>query len=468
MALNDGKELIIPVNAYRQLEYINFSGTEYVLTNDKPTNNRYYYLNYSLGSIVNDRFIFAANGDANSSGGFRVTVRTSTTTAQGRYGRNSSGNTNIGTVSTNVIYQNRLRIFSGFNAYFATYNTATSSVIGSANMSTASFTPSNMYPFAIMGYNNGGTVGNMTVGKVYRYFYRIGDASGELGANCYPCQRKSDDVCGLYDIINNVFLPMVGTNITTAAAGPIVNENPDWKSNVKAITIPEGYVKKIEDSNGNILWKRKVKVTFNCGNMNTTLVNGLQRGLRRNKKADGTKFVAAAIDETLGANGSTITTFSDDITQMCSFLTEAEMNTLYSLINDTYSGSNTEITLGTAPYALSNGKYGYIIFPGLISTGKFVVQWRSVTVQGTTQAGALVETWNPNATGGQWIYKNSNTKWIIRSTSNVDTYLQTYQNTSTTNFNYIYTSTTHPSTGNYANIASNINLQGTYQLTFEA
>lgn len=255
MALNNVKELTIPVSGvdksvkkiedangdiiwgsqsafpYRKLEYINFSGTEYILTNDKPTNNRYYYLNYSLGSIINDKFIFAANGDTNTStGAFRVTVRTSTTNAQARYGRNSSTNINIGAVSTNVIYQNRLRIFSGFNAYFATYDTTTSSIIASTSPSAIAFTPANMYPFAIMGYNNSGTVGNMTVGKVYRYFYRIGDASGELGADCIPAQRKSDNVCGLYDIVNNVFLPMQGTNITTSAAGPLVDEYWDLTS----------------------------------------------------------------------------------------------------------------------------------------------------------------------------------------------------------------------------------------------
>ena len=42
--------------------------------------------------------------------------------------------------------------------------------------------------------------------------------------NMIPCQRKSDSVCGMYDTINNVFYPLIGTNITSAAAGPTVNE----------------------------------------------------------------------------------------------------------------------------------------------------------------------------------------------------------------------------------------------------
>lgn len=39
-----------------------------------------------------------------------------------------------------------------------------------------------------------------------------------------PCQRKSDGVCGLYVPQNSTFYPMIGTNITDAAAGPVINE----------------------------------------------------------------------------------------------------------------------------------------------------------------------------------------------------------------------------------------------------
>ena len=454
MNMANVKEIQIPNTLYRQLDYINFSGTEYILTEDKPTNNRYYYLNYSLNSIVNDRFIFAANGDSNSNGTFRVTIRTSTTAAQSRYGRNSSSNTSIGTVSINVIYQNRLRIFNDFSAYFATYNTVTSSVIGNTNMSVNIFNPTNMSNFAIMGYNSGGTVGNLTSGKVYRYFYRIGGTSGDLGCDCLPAQRKSDNVCGLYDTINNIFLPMQGTNITTSAAGNIVDENPNWSPKIK----------KIEDSNGTVLWA-KYKITFNTGNFHTTLVNGLQRVVRRNKKANGTKFVADAIDDTLGATGSTINAYSSDVTQMVSCLTGTEMATLLSIINGTYTGTATEITLGKSPYSCANGWYGYIIFPGLIDTGIFIAQWRGVAITSSATAAAIVSTYNSDAIGGQWIYKSDNNTWIIRESNNSDRYLNIYQNTSTTNYNYVYNAASKGG-GNYANLCSNKDLSGTYELVF--
>ena len=40
----------------------------------------------------------------------------------------------------------------------------------------------------------------------------------------YPCQRKSDGVCGLYDTYTSTFHPMIGTTITSSAAGPIEDE----------------------------------------------------------------------------------------------------------------------------------------------------------------------------------------------------------------------------------------------------
>ena len=209
---------------YRRLEYIKFTGSEYVLTNHKPATNRYYYLNFEIASRINDKFILAANGDITSAGAMRVTVRTSASYFQTRYGRDNSGNLNIGSVcNTDTFYQLRFRIYSGSNIYSAIADSS-GTVLGSNTIATISFTSSNMYPFAIMGYNNGGTVGNMTAGRVYRYFYRIGDASGNIGSDCYPCQRRSDNVCGLYDVVNSVFYPMSGTNITSAAAGPLVSE----------------------------------------------------------------------------------------------------------------------------------------------------------------------------------------------------------------------------------------------------
>ena len=207
---------------YRRLEYIHFNGAEYILT-EKPANN-YYYLQFSLDSIVNDKFIFGTNGDTTSAGTMRITNRTSSGGyMQTRYGRNSSSNTNIAQVSTNTIYQMRLRIFANNTLYSALANSS-GTVIGSNNFTAVSFTRANMNKFAIMGYGAGTTATNTSAGKVYWYLKRASDGASTILIQAYPCQRKSDGVCGLYDVLNNTFYPMEGTTITDAAAGPILDE----------------------------------------------------------------------------------------------------------------------------------------------------------------------------------------------------------------------------------------------------
>lgn len=215
---------------YRLLDSIIFSGNEYILTDHKPTNNRYYYLNFDLSTWSNDKFVFAAGGDADASlGSMRCTVRTSASRFQVRYGRNSSSNSNIGPTSltANTFYQLRLRLFDDFKVYAAIANDQ-GTVQGTtyAPSTAQTFTPANMNTFGIMGYGQGTTASNLSAGKVYRYYYRIGDAAGELGCNAYPVQRKSDGRCGLYDTVTSTFYPMEGTNITFAAAGSTVTE--EW------------------------------------------------------------------------------------------------------------------------------------------------------------------------------------------------------------------------------------------------
>ena len=79
------------------------------------------------------------------------------------------------------------------------------------------------------------------IGKIYSFKYN----DGVTTYNMVPAQRISDNVCGLYDLDTGEFKAMAGTTITNAAAGSTV-------SIITTPTTPE--VKKIEDSNGNIIW----------------------------------------------------------------------------------------------------------------------------------------------------------------------------------------------------------------------
>lgn len=65
--------------------------------------------------------------------------------------------------------------------------------------------------------------GGYWTGKLYKFEKYIA-STDTLQNNQFPCQRKSDGVCGLYDTVAQMFFPMTGTTITAAAAGPVIDE----------------------------------------------------------------------------------------------------------------------------------------------------------------------------------------------------------------------------------------------------
>ena len=221
----------VPVR-YRKLEYIIFSGSEYIILDDyKPTNNKSYELVFSLSQKENDKFIFGCNGDTTSDGAMRYTVRTSSSSSyfQRRFGRNSSSNVNLNynNVTTNVIYTLQTGISSEFKGYWEVQGNYSN---GSSSESTPqTFDPAKMNPLAIMGYGTGTTATNLSKGKVYAFRVRENylDDSEISGAYMVPVQRKSDGICGLWDSLHDKFYQMQGANIRGTAAGPITEESFD-------------------------------------------------------------------------------------------------------------------------------------------------------------------------------------------------------------------------------------------------
>lgn len=210
---------------YRRLEYIHFSGAEWLDTGNKPSVS-YHYLQFKPTAASN-KCIIGCGGDNNSSGIFRWLLFTNST-GDGfvcRCGRNSSSNVNLGNFNTNNIYESRMRTISTSNVWFGVYDLATGSAVGTQTYSSGiSFNPANMPNIQIMRYDYSTGQGNYNTADVYAYYVRSGDGSTAKINDRYPCQRKSDGVCGLYDILTNTFYPMQGTTITDAAAGPIVDE----------------------------------------------------------------------------------------------------------------------------------------------------------------------------------------------------------------------------------------------------
>lgn len=59
--------------------------------------------------------------------------------------------------------------------------------------------------------------------SLYSFYIRAGADSDPIVFNGIPVQRKSDGVCGLYDVINSAFYPCSGSASITCA-GPVVSE----------------------------------------------------------------------------------------------------------------------------------------------------------------------------------------------------------------------------------------------------
>lgn len=80
-------------------------------------------------------------------------------------------------------------------------------------------------PLYLMALNNTNeNIEGYFLGRIYRFTEYQDSESGILLHDFVPVQRRSDGVCGLFDIVKQNFIEMSGTNITSSAAGPITEE----------------------------------------------------------------------------------------------------------------------------------------------------------------------------------------------------------------------------------------------------
>lgn len=211
---------------YRRLEYIHFNGAEYIETNLKPTQNTFHYLNCSFDDVSHNYCPIGVAGDNTSNGNMRISISVNANGYyQCRYGRNSSTDESVVAISNNTQYSCLMRLYQDNRAWIA-INDMNDTQLGSKYYGTAvSWTSSNMNTIKLGAYTWAPTsTSALLKGNIYRHYMRTGDDSGTITYDRYPCQRKSDGVCGLYDVKTNTFLPMTGTTTTSSAAGPVVDE----------------------------------------------------------------------------------------------------------------------------------------------------------------------------------------------------------------------------------------------------
>ena len=232
---------------YRRLEYIHFSGSEYLTITGYRPQKSFHFLDVKIPPKTTDwQFVWGAAHTINN---VYYRLFWQTNTDKKGYYRLKGDNTAAWDMDTyaNTLLELRCRIYNTNNTtgefwwavsdasnvpmtgeptdtqtgYTQIYGRKVSGSSYAVNF--ANFTSS----LCIGGYMQNGTIGSLSacpIMNLYRYYVRASDDASQVVNLLFPCQRKSDGVCGLYNVKNGYFFPMTGTNITNAAAGPVIDE----------------------------------------------------------------------------------------------------------------------------------------------------------------------------------------------------------------------------------------------------
>ena len=252
MPLNDYKEITIPegnvkmiqnVNGdiiwgsqsafpYRRLEYLNFTGTQYINTGHYVSVGFYYLQCMLTTSDTSWRYIFGTNNN-----GFRTFFQKMENGGIGWRLKDISATSTATTVPYNTKLELRFRNYATNNTegkyWFEIRNLESGSAINNKFYEGSTYaknfndtTKRNTISIGMNHYGNNewGDANNRFKGRIYNFYKRSSDGASNKTMNAYPCQRKSDGVCGLYDTITNQFWPCLGTDRTDTVAGPIVDE----------------------------------------------------------------------------------------------------------------------------------------------------------------------------------------------------------------------------------------------------
>ena len=219
---------------YRRLEYIHFSGAEGIDLGFKPASSGNTGVQVLKAKITGPTasgtygVMLGCTGDSGATGGaMRILVQSSAATVGQRVGRNSSTYGYSTAMNTTEYYLFRLRTTSASSTYIDIYREDGTMVSGTSHTTSVSYTSNNMPTEQLMRYKSSSSIvsNGYSIGDVA--FFKQWDgaqSTGTLIKDMYPCQRKSDGVCGLYDVLNSTFYPMQGTTITSGAVGTLADE----------------------------------------------------------------------------------------------------------------------------------------------------------------------------------------------------------------------------------------------------
>ena len=178
-------------NEYQEVEYIESSGTQYILTDIMPNNNMGIYIKVASKDISSD-CVYA--GSSGNSSRFYIANQSSKL----YFGWNENTKTSLKpTISRNVIFTAELNYL---NSKTNIYN---DTIIENITSNLAS----NTETIAIFAANYGGI--NYKA-KIKLYELKISE-NKENTHDFIPCYRKSDNEMGLYDVHDGIFYTNLGS-----------------------------------------------------------------------------------------------------------------------------------------------------------------------------------------------------------------------------------------------------------------
>lgn len=184
---------------YQEVDYIATSGTQYIDTGYVLKSNKFKV----------DLIAQFTGTDTTTFASYVGFMKSSSTVIPSFGIHNYTGGTYMygadATISTTsvVVKEKDFIIFKG------TGTTQSLSVNGAVNSSTTSYSMSSNTLSMYLGARNvAGAVNNAVSAKFYRFKLSV---DGQKVRDLIPCYRKSDNVIGMYDIVNNTFYTNKGT-----------------------------------------------------------------------------------------------------------------------------------------------------------------------------------------------------------------------------------------------------------------
>ena len=192
---------------YQEVKYITSSGTQYIDTGVANASGVYIEAKIKYNSLgFFNCFIGSQITPNNAGNGSQAPIIAYDTTSDYTlYEGYSSHRTNlqINTTTPQIIKSSTVdgNVFMNVDGSNYSNNSNAGQTRGNKNL----------YLFAM---NNGGTAGFNASGNLY-YLKIYDNVNGNLVRNFVPCYRISDDVIGLYDLVNGVFYTNDGTGVFT-------------------------------------------------------------------------------------------------------------------------------------------------------------------------------------------------------------------------------------------------------------